>query len=133
MLGTGFAHYTVVAVPWQTVVPGSLRVYGGSLRTVPLESGRPVTVLVPRGSRGEFEVTEQITARPFAPVARGRQVGTLTVRRNGQVVQSVPLVAGAAVEQAGLFGRLWGAISYAAGSLLHRHPVTSRGTYSPTT
>ncbi len=131
MLATGFAHYTIVAVPWQTVVPGSLRVYGGSLRTVPLESARPVTVLEPRGARGEFEVTEQITARPFAPLARGQQVGMLTVRRNGQVVQTVPLVAGAAVGQTGFVGRVWGAISYAAASLLHRHPVTSRGTYSP--
>lgn len=131
MLTTGFAHYTVVAVPWQTVVPASLRVYGGSLHAVPLQPARPVTVLVPRGSRGEFEVTEQITARPFAPVGRGQQVGTLTLRRNGQVVQSVPLLAASAVERTGLLGRLWGAISYAAASLLHRHPVTSRGTYSP--
>ena len=131
MFATGFAHYTVVAVPWQTVVPGSLRVYGGRLRTVPLESARPVTVLEPRGARGEFEVTEQITARPFAPLARGQQVGMLTVRRNGRVVQTVPLVAATAVGQAGFVGRVWGAISYAAASLLHRHPVTSRGTYSP--
>jgi serine-type D-Ala-D-Ala carboxypeptidase (penicillin-binding protein 5/6) len=132
MLAAGFAHYTVVAVPWQTIVPASLRVYGGSVRTVPLQATRQLTVLVPRGSRGDFEVTEQITARPFAPVARGQQVGMLTVRRNGQVVQTLPLLAGAAVERTGLFGRLWGAISYAAASLLHRHPVTSRGTYSPT-
>jgi len=46
-------------------------------------------------------------------------------------VQTVPLVAGAAVGQTGFVGRVWGAISYAAASLLHRHPVTSRGTYSP--
>src|SRR5579864_702330 len=131
MLTTGFAHYTVVAVPWQTIVPASLRVYGGSLHTVPLQPARPVTVLVPRGSRGDFEVTEEITARPFAPVGRGQQVGMLTLRRNGQVVQSVPLLAASAVERTGLLGRLWGAISYAAASLLHRHPVTSRGTYSP--
>jgi D-alanyl-D-alanine carboxypeptidase (penicillin-binding protein 5/6) len=131
MLTTGFAHYTVVAVPWQTIVPASLRVYGGSLHAVPLQPARPVTVLVPRGSRGDFEVTEEITARPFAPVGRGQPVGMLTLRRNGQVVQTVPLLAASAVERTGLLGRLWGAISYAAASLLHRHPVTSRGTYSP--
>ena len=131
MLAAGFAHYTVVSVPWQTVVPAVLRVYGGSVHAVAIASARPVTVLVPRGSRGDFEVTEQITARPFAPVARGQEVGTLTVRRNGRVVQSVPLLASAAVGRSGLFGRLWGAITYAAASLLHRHPVTSRGTYSP--
>jgi D-alanyl-D-alanine carboxypeptidase (penicillin-binding protein 5/6) len=131
MLAAGFAHYTVVAVPWQTIVPASLRVYGGSLHAVPLQPARPVKVLVPRGSRGDFEVTEQITARPFAPVGRGRQVGLLTVRRNGQVVQVVPLLASQDVARSGLFGRLWGAVTYAAASLLHRHPVTSRGIYSP--
>ena len=131
MLTTGFAHYTVVTVPWQTIVPASLRVYGGSLHAVPLQPARAVTVLVPRGSRGEFEVMEQITARPFAPVGRGQQVGVLTLSRNGQVVQTVPLLAASAVERTGMLGRLWGAITYAAASLLHRHPVTSRGTYSP--
>ncbi|HKX18532.1 MAG TPA: D-alanyl-D-alanine carboxypeptidase family protein [bacterium] len=133
MLAAGFAHYTVVAVPWQTVVPAALRVYGGSMHSVPLQTARSVTVLVPRGSRGQFEVTEEITARPFAPIARGQDVGTLTVRRNGQVVQTIPLVASAAVDRAGLVGRLWGVVSYAAASLMHRHPVTSRGTYSPPT
>jgi D-alanyl-D-alanine carboxypeptidase (penicillin-binding protein 5/6) len=131
MFATGFAHYTVVTVPWQTIVPASLRVYGGNMHAVPLQPARSVTVLVPRGSRGDFELTEQITTRPFAPLGRGQPVGMLTVRRNGQVVQTIPLLAGAAVAQSGLLGRLWGAISYAAASLLHRHPVTSRGTYSP--
>lgn len=131
MLAAGFAHYTVVAVPWQTIVPGSLRVYGGSARAVPLEPAQPVTVLVSRGSRGDFEVTEQITVRPFAPVARGEQVGVLTVSRNGQAVETIALLAGTAVEPTGFLGRVWGAINYAAASLLHRHPVVSRGTYSP--
>ena len=131
MFASGFAHYAVVAVPWQTIVPGSLRVYGGSVHSVPLQSVRPVTVLIPRGSRGAFEVVEQITARPFAPLARGQQVGTLTVRRNGEVMQTIPLLAGAAVERAGFLGRVWDAVRYAAASLLHRHPRVSRGTYSP--
>jgi D-alanyl-D-alanine carboxypeptidase (penicillin-binding protein 5/6) len=81
MFATGFAHYTVVAVPWQTVVTASLRVYGGNMHAVPLQPARSVTLLVPRGSHGDFELTEQITARPFAPLGRGQPVGMLTVRR----------------------------------------------------
>jgi len=130
MFAAGFAHYAVVAVPWGTVVPSSFRVYGGTAANVPLQPARPVTLLVPRGSRGDFEVTEQITAKPFAPILRGQEVGTLTVRRNGEVVESVPLLAGRPVERGGLLARLWGAIRYVAASILHRHPVTSRGIYS---
>jgi D-alanyl-D-alanine carboxypeptidase (penicillin-binding protein 5/6) len=130
MLAAGFAHYTVVAVPWQTVVPSSLRVYGARVHAVPIEPRHPVEVLMPRGERAAFDVTEQITIRPFAPVARGQQVGILTVRRGGQVVQTVPLVAAAAADRTGWLGRMWGALTYAVSSLLHRHPVTSHGTYS---
>jgi len=131
MLTAGFAHYTVVTVPWQTIVPASLRVYGGRVRTVPLEPQHPVEVLTPRGARADFDVTEQITVRPFAPVARGQQVGLLTVRRGGQVVQTVPLLAGVAADRSGWLGRIWGAVTYTVSSILHRHPVTSHGTYSP--
>jgi D-alanyl-D-alanine carboxypeptidase (penicillin-binding protein 5/6) len=131
MFAAGFAHYAVVAVPWGTVVPSSFRVYGGTAANVPLQPARPVTVLVPRGTRGDFEVTEHITAKPFAPIARGQEVGMLTVRRNGQVVETVPLLAARPVRRGGLLARVWGAIRYAAAAVLHRHPVTTRGVYSP--
>jgi D-alanyl-D-alanine carboxypeptidase (penicillin-binding protein 5/6) len=131
MFAAGFAHYAVVAVPWGTVVPSSFRVYGGTAANVPLQPARPVTVLVPRGTRGDFEVTEHITAKPFAPIARGQEVGMLTVRRNGQVVETVPLLAARPVQRGGLLARVWGAIRYAAAAVLHRHPVTTRGVYSP--
>jgi serine-type D-Ala-D-Ala carboxypeptidase (penicillin-binding protein 5/6) len=131
MFAQGFSHYAVVAVPWATVVPPSFRVYGGTAHSVALQPARPVTVLVPRGSRGDFEVMERITAKPFAPIARGQEIGTLTVRRNGQVVETVPLLAARPVPRAGLLARVWGAISYAAAAVLHRHPVSTRGVYSP--
>lgn len=131
MLAAGFAHYTVVAVPWQTIVPASLRVYGGRAPAVPLQPAHPVQVLIARGSRGDFDVTEQITVRPFAPIGQGQQVGLITVGRGGRVMQTVPLLAGTAVDRSGLFGRVWGAVRYAAASLLHRHPQMTRGTYSP--
>lgn len=131
MFAAGFSHYAVVAVPWATVVPPTLRIYGGTAANVSLQPARPVTVLVPRGSRGDFEVTEHITVKPFAPIARGQEVGMLTVRRNGQVVESVPLLATRQVQRAGLLARLWGAIRYMAAAVLHRHPVTTRGFYSP--
>jgi len=131
MFAAGFAHYAVVAVPWGTVVPSSLRIYGGTAHNIPLQPARPVTVLVPRGSHQDFEVTEHITTKPFAPIARGQEVGVLTVRRNGQVVETVPLLAGQPVQPAGLFARLWGTLTYMAASAMHRHPVTTRGMYSP--
>jgi len=130
MFAAGFARYSVVAVPWGTVVPSSFRVYGGTAASAPVQPARPVTVLVPRGSRGDFEVTEHITAKPFAPILRGQEVGTLTVRRNGEVVETVPLLAARSVERGGLLARLWGAVRYMAATILHRHSVTSRGIYS---
>jgi len=130
LFATGFSHYALVPVPWQTLVPATLPVYGGRLGALPLEAARPVEVLVPRGTHPTFEVVEEIAVRPFAPFRRGQQVGTLVLRRDGRTVTAVPIVAGATVERSGLLGRAWGALRYAAGALIHRRAARS-GTYTP--
>ncbi len=128
LLRSGFAQYTLAPVPWQKIVPASLRIYGGTASQVPLEPAHPVTVLTARDSHPVLDVFEEITARPFAPVHRGEQVGRLTVSRDGHVISTTPLVAASAVASAGMLGRLWGYVRYTAGRLLRRHPSSSHGT-----
>ncbi len=130
LLNTGFTHYALAPVPWQRIVPAALRVYGGSAGLLPLETVRPVAVLAERDTHPVLEISEQITVRPLAPLQRGQQVGLLTVRREGHVVATAPLVAAAAVHRGGLVGRLWGLLRFAVSSLLHRHPAVSRGAYT---
>ena len=131
LFAQGFGRYALVPVPWQRVVPASLRVYGGTVGEVPLETTGPVAVLVGRGSRPSLMIAEAITARPFAPVARAQQVGVLTVSADGRALATTPLIAAQPVGRAGLFGRLWGFIRYEVGGLFRRHPARAQGAYEP--
>ena len=46
----------------------------------------------------------------IAPVARGQRIGTLRVKLGDQVLAERPVLALAAVDQAGVFGRAWDTI-----------------------
>lgn len=130
MLEDGFSRYVLTPVPWQRIVPAALGVYGGTAGRLPLETAGPVRLLTTRDDRAVLEVAEAITVRPLAPFYRGQRVGLLTIRRDGQVVATAPLLAAQAVGRAGIVGRLWGLVRYAAGRLLRRHPSSWRGTYT---
>jgi D-alanyl-D-alanine carboxypeptidase (penicillin-binding protein 5/6) len=132
MLTSGFSHYVLLAVPWKTILPAALTVYGGTSRILPLETAHPLTVLSQRGTRLPLQVVEQINARPFAPFQRGQQIGLLTIRRDGRVLVEDPVVAGTTIHRAGLLGRAWGFLRYTVGRLLHRHrPSPWSGTFTP--
>jgi serine-type D-Ala-D-Ala carboxypeptidase (penicillin-binding protein 5/6) len=131
LLAQGFGRYALVSVPWQRVVPASLRVYGGTAGEVSLETPGPVAVLVGRGSRPSLAIAEAITVRPFAPVARAQQVGVLTVSADGRALVTTALLAAQPVGRAGLFGRLWGYVRYEMGVLFRRHPARTQGAYEP--
>jgi len=130
LLTTGFSHYTVSPVPWQRIVPAAVPIYGGTAAVLPLETGRPITVLAGRDAHPALEVSEEVTVRPFAPFHRGQQVGLLTVRREGRVVMTTPLLAAATIERGGALGRAWGFLRYTVSTLLHRHPSSWRGTHT---
>lgn len=131
LLDTGFARYTLVPIPWKGFVPAAVPVYGGRAGELPLETPRPVAVLLERDGHEPLEVSEMITVRPIAPIRRGQQVGVLTVQRAGHVIFTSPVLAGATIEPNGLPGRVWGVLEYAVGRLLLRGRATWSGTYTP--
>lgn len=65
---------------------------------------------LPRGLRGEIEVNIRTDEYLIAPIAQGQEVGTVTLAADGEVLAERPLIALAAVEEAGFFGRLWDGI-----------------------
>jgi len=86
---------------------------------------------VRRGARPSLQVSEAITARPFAPLAQAQPVGELTVSLDGRPLVAVPLLAARAVDRAGVVARVWGYMRYQAVRLFHRHPDVSHGVYAP--
>ena len=83
-------------------------------RAVPLCGGRPallpfvfffLAAAISSLGPGAIAATALI-----APLAKGQHVGVLKIHAGDQLLREVPLVALAAVEQAGFFSRAWDAV-----------------------
>ena len=71
--------------------------------------GQGLTVLIVHreGWRTVYGHLGSATVQDGADVRAGQQIGTVKVTLDGKVIAEAPLVAVAAVEQAGFFKRLW--------------------------
>ncbi len=82
-------------------------IWMGAASTVKLGTPEDIYVTIPRGASkdvtAELEVPEQLRA----PVTAGQQIGTIKLTLDGQVIATKPLVALEAVEEGGIFTRLW--------------------------
>jgi D-alanyl-D-alanine carboxypeptidase (penicillin-binding protein 5/6) len=96
------AGETVVQVP----------VWFGARPTVPAVAKELVGVTLRREERKELKVVARYEAPLPAPIAAGQEIGRLEVSVAGRELFAVPLLAGAAVERAGMLGRLTGALTY---------------------
>lgn len=83
------------------------KVWKGKADTVKLGVAQPMLVSLPRGRYNDLKPTIDVPKTLVAPFTAGQQVGTLKVTLDGKVVAQAPLVATAAVEEAGFFKRLW--------------------------
>lgn len=92
-------------------------VYLGTAPTVPLVAGRDVVLTLPRSWRTTLKVSLSYETPVRAPVQRGSQLGTLTVRGAGVPDTDIQLLAGADVPRLGLPGRAMAVLSrYTGGS-----------------
>lgn len=117
LLDYGFENFESVRP--EAPEPVRLRVWKGrsdEVRAIPPSS--PREIIVPRGREGEMDTTTEFVETVVAPVRAGEKLGELTYTVAGERVRTVPLVADAHVEQAGLFKRLWHSLVMLAQRLL---------------
>jgi len=109
LLNWGFRFYETHRLyePGKLVAP--LKVWKGKADQVQLGVAEPLLVSVPRGRYADLKPTMEVPRSLVAPVAAGQQVGMVKISLDGEVVAHAPLVAVAAVEEAGFFKRLWDA------------------------
>jgi serine-type D-Ala-D-Ala carboxypeptidase (penicillin-binding protein 5/6) len=131
LFSRGFSRFELVAVPWQQVVPGAVTIYGGTASRLPLETPRPVEVLLTRDDHTPLAVSEELRVAPVAPVHRGQPVGILTIRSGSSVLVTSPLVAAATIERGSVLTGIWGMLRYRIGGLFHRRQQTWSGTFTP--
>jgi D-alanyl-D-alanine carboxypeptidase (penicillin-binding protein 5/6) len=84
-----------------------VRLWKGAQQQLPLGvAAGDLWVTVPRGRYRQLQPTMDVERRIVAPVGRGQEVGTLTVRLGDEVVASAPLVALQDVAEGSLWQRL---------------------------
>lgn len=107
LLDYGFATYSVVR-------PGlkegrTVAVHLGKQNTVPVELTERREILVDKAKRTSLSARVELAQLVPAPVEKGQQVGTLTVRCGDEILREIPLTAAEGVERmswSGLFLRL---------------------------
>lgn len=104
LLDWGFAHFREQHLASEGTVVGEAVVTDYLDMTVPAAVSSDTTVAV-FDLAGPLERTVSVSD-VRAPVAQGDRVGVATFTQRGQVVATVPLVAGATVEAPGLFQRI---------------------------
>lgn len=103
LLNYAFANYRLLPLA-EAGLPERLPVELGARDTVPLSLAGPGKLVVPRG--GEPEYALRLLPQVAAPVRKGDQLGTLTVRLGGKTLAELPVCAGEAVPRLGYGGML---------------------------
>ncbi|MEJ1969732.1 MAG: D-alanyl-D-alanine carboxypeptidase family protein [Rhizomicrobium sp.] len=81
-------------------------VFGGALPTAELTVKAPVTLTLQVDSRNSLKVAAHFSEPLRAPLAQGRQVGTLDISAPDFPGLSVPLYVNQPVDEVGFFGRI---------------------------
>lgn len=83
------------------------KIWKGKSSTVKLGVDEDIYVTIPRGASKDVSAELEVPELLEAPISLGQQIGTLKLTLDGKVISSRPLVALEAVDEGGLFTRLW--------------------------
>ncbi len=86
-------------------------VWNGDADTVALTVAEPLRLFVTPEARQGLKISYAYTAPVKAPIAAGQKIGEMKIEMPGRDTRTVPLVAAAAVDEAGIFGRIANALS----------------------
>ena len=110
LLAYGFRYFETHKLRNAGEVLGEHRVWLGTDNKVQVGLAGELNLTIPRGMQGELTMDIEMEEYPLAPIAQGQEVGKLVVRKDGEVLDTRPLVALNAIEESGFVGRLIGHI-----------------------
>ncbi|WP_445500804.1 D-alanyl-D-alanine carboxypeptidase family protein [Microvirga sp. G4-2] len=116
LLDWGFRAFETQQLFAAGQVVGEAQVFGGSKRSLPLVSRKPIRVLVPRGD-GERVTARIIYTGPLkAPIQKGAEVARLQVNRGEMQALEMPLYANEDIQEGSLSQRaLDGLLEFSTG------------------
>ncbi len=112
LLNYGFLSWETTKLYAANAAVQTLPVWQGKADSVKAGFTNDLVLSVPQGDAAKLKVQLESRQPLKAPIAKGAQLGTLTVTLDGKPLGTYPVVALEAVDQAGFFGRLWDAIRY---------------------
>jgi len=110
LLTYGFRYFETRTFFTKGQMLDQARVWKGQTEQVKVGLGEELSLTLPKGQAEKLQTSFHINPTLIAPLALGASVGTVDLTLDGKVVTSVNLVALEAVEEAGLFSRLWDSI-----------------------
>jgi len=112
LLEWGFREFGNYALFKAGDVVTDASVWLGKKASVPLIIENDLTLTLPKRSRREMKVKVSFEGPVPAPLQKGQRIGTLSITAPDVTTIEIPLLAGEAVEQLGLVGRLGAALDY---------------------
>lgn len=110
ILEWGFRSFERVVLFGEGVTIGEASVYGGEKGGVALASEAPIDIILPRAGRDRVRAEIVYQGPLVAPVAKGRQVGTLRVLVDDAVVREQTVLTAEDVGRGGLRQRAFDAL-----------------------
>ncbi|MFN3726989.1 MAG: D-alanyl-D-alanine carboxypeptidase family protein [Allosphingosinicella sp.] len=111
----GFRSWQTRPLFQQGARVGEAQVQLGSSDTVGLVAPRNLAATLPAGLGRNLRASIVYDGPVKAPIAQGQHIANLVVQADGVPTMTMPLVAEAAVEEAGFFGRMWAGIKHILG------------------
>lgn len=110
LLGYGFRYFETRKVYDADQVLETAKVWMGKSEQIELALEKELHLTVPRGLRGELNVSIRTDGTIKAPIEAGQVLGKIVISNGDEVLAEEPLVAAQSIEKAGFFGRLWDSI-----------------------
>ena len=112
LLAYGFRYYeTGQLYSRGDVIQENAPVWYGEENRINLVVPEDVYLTIPRGSRDDLEAKILVDQTIKAPFSETQELGRLSVSYEGETLLDMPVVAEHPVAEAGLFSRLWDAIT----------------------
>ena len=110
LLSYGFRYFETHQLYNEGTKLSDAKVWAGAEDNLQLGVNRDIHLTIPRGKHDAITAVLNIDETIKAPVTKGKVYGELLVTLDGETLLQEPLVALQAVEEGGLFKRLWDGI-----------------------
>jgi D-alanyl-D-alanine carboxypeptidase (penicillin-binding protein 5/6) len=103
LLNYGFRFYESHTLYTADEVLSRPRIWSGEFQNLTVGLAEDLAIAIPRGAYDKLVATMDIDKNIEAPVAKGQQIGVVKVSLDGELLETMPLVALEAVNEGSLF------------------------------